>query len=658
MHRAGGKWLLTVCALWLAGVACGKPPVESELTVTFEQPLDGQRLAAGEDQDAQAEGFQYEVVAVAADTSGREVTLAGAKLELRTGEGASWEEGPAALLEGSRARFPGVTLRGRTQVLRVSVEEEGSRRKATRNLSVTVGAEVASLELVSPAEGQVLREADDADPLLPGYQVDFALRATGLRGASGLISCAGVCGIAPVSFTVGEEGEAHARVTLSEPVRVARPSQCVAVVKRPGGDVTSPARGVTLDTEGPRLALSSPVSAVASTTFKVEAVVRSAEDGTVATLSRAGAAPLTAPVRAGLVTFPEVSVPADGTHDFQLSLTDSGGNVTEESLSVVVASTAPSLSLTVPATVTSAASGQPAQAEAVVTVNGLPVGTEVELWTTVTGRLGQPQRARTEESGAERVARFPLSLAEGANTVKACVRNAAGTQACQLATTQVQTGRPSCRIVEPSPGDVLPAGSGPVTVRLEALDNNGPVNLSAQGPARSEGATGTASGGAASLSLALAGDGAWKLVASCAGGGVSQALTVYRDTTVPALSLSVRDAPEGRIGPSFIDTSSLPGTQVVLDVVTEPFARVLLQGCGLPATLSAAADGLGRATLRDVSVPGSGSCSFSAQAVDLAGNEATVQVPVVSAFGASSLSFTSPDSSRTLGPADGTLVEG
>ena len=47
MHRAGWQWILAVCALWVAGCTCGKPPVESELTVAFEQPLDGAAAGAG-----------------------------------------------------------------------------------------------------------------------------------------------------------------------------------------------------------------------------------------------------------------------------------------------------------------------------------------------------------------------------------------------------------------------------------------------------------------------------------------------------------------------------------------------------------------------------------------------------------------------------------
>lgn len=659
MHRTGWQWLLAVCALWVAGCTCGKPPVESELTVGFEQPVDGQRLAQGDDSDVTAEGFQYDVVAVAADSAGRALTLESATLEVQVAGESSWREGPAGVLDGARVRFASVTLPGRTHVLRVTVVEAGSKRTATRSQSVTVGVQAPGLEIISPAEGQVLREADDADPLQPGYQVAFEVRATGLRKANGLISCAGVCGIAPLPFTVGDDGSAIVRTTLSEPVREAQLSQCVAVVKRAGGDVTSPAREVTFDTEAPKLALASPVSAVATTTFEVEAVVRSAEDGTTATLSRPGAAPLTASVQGGRVSFPEVSVPEDGAYDFQLSVTDSGGNVTGTSFVVQVASATPSLVLTVPDTVTTVTAGQPAGAEAVVTVDDQPAGTDVELWTTVTGRLGQPQRASTSESGGHRVARFPLSLAEGSNSVKACVRNAAGTQVCQLATTRVQTGRPDCRIVEPAPGSVLPAGGRPLAVRVEVLDNNGPVLLSAQGPGTAtESVPGTASGGAATVSLDLAGEGAWKLVASCAGGAVSQALTVVRDTTAPPLAVTVRDAPGGRIEPSFVDTSPLPGMQVVLDAVTEPFAQVLVQGCGLPATLTASADALGHATLREVTVPASGSCSFSARAVDLAGNETPVFVPLSSAYAASSLTFTSPDASRTLGLADGTARDG
>ncbi|MBU8896139.1 FG-GAP repeat protein [Corallococcus sp. M34] len=661
MHRATWTGLLAaMAAVWISGCSCGgEPPVESQLAVAFESPTDGQRLALDEDADPGTDGFQQDVVAVGRDTAGREVTLASAKLEVRAGSEQTWTAGPAARIEGAKVRFASVTLPLRTSVLRVTVEESGSRRTATQTVSVAVGTEVPSVDLTSPAEGQVLREVDDADPATPGYQVRFGLKGTALRGASGLLSCAGVCGLAPVPFTLGQDGSATVVATLTEPVREAQLARCTAVLKRATGDVTSAPRGFTLDTEAPRLVVASPVAPVASPTFDVVAVVRSVEDGSTAVLSREGADAVQTQVRAGAVTFTAVTVPGDGTFDFRLRLTDSGGNVTEQPLQVVVASAVPVLTLDVPAVVTSDANGDAAdgvQAPASVKVNGLPVGTDVELWTTVTSRLGQPLRVATVASGADRVAAFQLDLAEGANTVKACVRNSAGLQTCSQPTTvSVQMGRSTCRIVEPAAREFVTGNS--VAVRVDAP--NGAVTLAQVAPdGTATSVSATASGGAATLTAPLTQDGAWSLVASCAGGGRSQRIVSRRDTAKPALTATVRDAVDGRIGADFVDTSVLPGMQVVLDVTTDADAQVFVDGCGLTGTASAVANGAGVATLRGISIPATGTCTLTVRAVDPAGNSATQTVAVASAFAQSSLSFSAPDPNRTLGPADGTAVTG
>ncbi|HZI06141.1 MAG TPA: VCBS repeat-containing protein, partial [Archangium sp.] len=216
MHRAGWQWILAVCALWVAGCTCGTPPVESELTVALAQPVDGQRLAQGDDADPAAGGFQYDVVAVATDSSGRAVTLARAKLEVQLPGEPSWREATAALIDGGQVRFPRVTLPGRTNVLRVTVEEAGSKRTATHHQSVTVGGESWSVDISGPAEGQVLRESDDVDPVTPGYQVRFKLRTSGLAGRAGTLYCGNACGIPTADFMVAPGGTTEVPVTLTE----------------------------------------------------------------------------------------------------------------------------------------------------------------------------------------------------------------------------------------------------------------------------------------------------------------------------------------------------------------------------------------------------------------------------------------------------------
>ncbi len=663
MHRAGWQWLLAVCALWVAGCTCGKPPVESELTVGFEQPVDGQRLALGDDADPATAGFQYEVVAVAADSAGRAVTLAQAKLELKLPSETDWREGPAAVLEGARVRFPGVTLPGRTNVLRVTVEEQGSKRTATSNQSVTVGAETSSVDIIGPVEGQVLRESDDVDPATPGYQVGFKLRTSGLAGRQGTLVCEKACGLAPTDFVVSPGGTTEVPVTLAQAACEAQVAECYAVVKFGGRDVTSPRRGLTLDTVAPRVEVSTPVAPRSSTTFKVEAAVGCCEDGAVATLSREGGEVVSAPVGAGGVSFPSVSVPRDGTYAFTLSVADSGGNVTRRPVSVVVANTAPGLTLDAPASVGSDKDGVPTngvQSSVSALVTGVAEGTPVEFWQSVNGRLGEPVRVASRREDGKLMAGFEANLAEGENTLRACVRNTAGLESCELKTVVVATGRKTCRIMTPRDHAVRGGTSNPLTVSVEA--ESGPVTVRAFRPGVATAVaqvSGTVSGGITSVSVPFSQEGDHVLIAECPG-GVSQALAFRLDTQAPTLLATVRGTPDdtspldGRLA----DTSLLPGMQVIVEARTEPEATVSVTGCELGAAVTARADDAGTALLREVSVPRSGTCELSLTATDAAGNVTTVKRSLTLALDAVSLEFASPLAGSVLGRTSGTVQAG
>ncbi|MFE8601919.1 FG-GAP-like repeat-containing protein [Archangium violaceum] len=662
MHRAGWQWLLAVCALWVAGCTCGTPPVESELTVAFTQPVDGQRLAQGDDADPAAAGFQYDVVAEATDSSGRAVTLARAKLEVQMPGEPSWREAAAVSIDGGRVHFPTVTLPGRTNVLRVTVEEAGSKRTATHSQSVTVGGETWSVDISSPAEGQVLREVDDADPAMPGYQVRFTLRSSGLAGRPGTLVCEKACGIAPVDFVVAPGSVTEVPVTLAQSACEAQVAECYAVVRFAGQDVTSSRRGLILDTVAPRVEVAGPVAPVASTTFKVEAAVGCCEDGALATLSREGAEPVSVPVGAGGVFFPAVTVPLDGQYAFTLRIADSGGNVTSREFPVTVASTAPVLSLSAPATV-SAGDDQDAdlsngvQIPVSVRVDQEPLGTEVELSTTLSGTFASPQRVVTAVSGAGRAASFTVHLAGGANTLKACVRNAAGTERCVLQIVNVSTGMALCRIVEPDDGLLVHSTSVPLDVRV--VSGVGDVTVAAldAGGTPVASATRRSETGSAIVPLTLTQQGSFQLVASCPGGAASQLLRVVVDTTPPELSVNVHGLPEGEsiLGPSLVDLSPLPGMQIALDVKTEPRAGVLVTGCGMASGVTGQADARGALRLRDITVAAQGSCELLVKATDPAGNVTTQTRTLTSAFSGGGLVFLSPEGGRYLGQADGVV---
>ncbi|PTL83808.1 Ig-like domain repeat protein [Vitiosangium sp. GDMCC 1.1324] len=662
MHRAGWQWLLAMCALWVAGCTCGKPPVESELAVGFEQPVDGQRLAQGDDVDPAAEGFQYDVVALAVDSAGRTVTLAKAKLEVQLPGEPSWREGPAAVLDGARVRFPAVTLPGRTNVLRVTVEEAGSKRTATHNQSVTVGGESWSVDILGPAEGQVLREADDVEPATPGYQVRFKLRTSGLAGRAGTLYCGNACGIPTADFTVAPGGTTEVPVTLTEAACEAQVAECYAVVHYGTQDVASSKRSFTLDSVAPRVELSAPVAPVSSATFKVEAVVGCCEDGTVATLSREGQTPLTATVSGGVVSFPEVGVPGGGRFPYTLRVTDSGGNPVERPFEVEVAPTPYALTLSAPTdTVVTDADGDPSngiQVDVSATTNASDPATFIEFSTAVTSALGTPVRvATTAADGGGRTAAIRVSLAEGNNAVQACVRNPALPATCKSATVKVGTGRVSCRIVSPLPGATLAGSSLPVRVETAT----GPVTVRLRDASGVEtSATGSVSGGISQVEAALSSEGAYQIVADCGSLGVSQALTVTRDTVSPEVLVSVSsdDDASGVLGPQTRDTSALPGTQVIVTARTEPFATVALTGCDPSNNISGAADASGLAVLREVTVPRTGTCTLSVKVTDAAGNSTVKEKALTIGLTGAHLAIVAPAAGRTLGSADGTVRTG
>ncbi|MDC0709910.1 VCBS repeat-containing protein [Stigmatella sp. ncwal1] len=660
MRRSMWQWLLMGLALWSAsGCSCGEPPVESELEVGFEKPVDGQRLVLSDDEDTATDGFQHEVVVRARDTSGRAVKLASAKLEVRTPSEQGWTEGPKALIEGDTARFPAALLQSRTNVLQVTVEEASSRRTATQRISVTVTSEPPSVDLTQPPEGEVLLEADDANPDSPGYQLRFSVNAVGLSGRKGTIYCEQACGVPPTDFTVAGNGATQVEVTLSQFACESQEAQCYAVVRNGDDEVTSGRRHITLDTVSPRVELAWPVAAVASTTFRVEATVGCTEPGVLATLSRVGAPDLSAPVISGGVTFPAVTVPVDGDYLFTLKVSDAGGNVSTRQVPVTVASTTPTLKLVVPKSLSEdpvdGRLDNGVQVPVTVQVDSLPPGTQVTLFTSVTGKFAQPQRAVTNGG---REAAFTVQLAGGANAVQACVRNAAGLEQCLAETVTVTTGQPVCRIISPDNGTLIPTTGMNTSVRVES--GAGPVTvvaLDVNGNERGR-STAVASSGSALVSLLLESDGAYRLLASCPGGATSQLLSLELDSTPPVLAFQVRGVPAGEtvLGFGLNDTSLAPGMQVALEVETEPYASVLVTGCALAAGVAGQADDHGALVLRDVSVPLSGECLLQVASTDLAGNTSEQVRALTLAFSPSSLAFETPAIGRYLGATDGIVL--
>lgn len=658
MRRVVFQWLVSFALVWGA-VGCGKPPVESRLEVAFEKPTDGQRLTLADDADPATEGIQYEVVAVAGDSAGRAVKLASAKLEVRVPSQAAWTPGPEAIIDGNRVRFPGTLLQPRTNLMQVTVVEAGSKRTATQRITVTVSTEPPRVDLTQPTEGQVLREADDADPGTAGYQLRFALKSTGLVGKTGTLYCEQACGVPPTDFTVNSSEVTQVTVTLTQAACEAQQAVCYAVVRNGEKDVTSTRRTLTLDTVAPRIEVVSPVKPVASTTFKVEATVGCSEPGVTATLSRQGVPDLVTQVVAGGVTFPAVTVPVDGEYSFTLRVADQGGNVATREIPVTVASLVPTVRMTVQRSVTSDADGRVengVQVPVSVQADSLPEGTEVRLFTSVTGQVAQPRRAAT--AGTGRTASFTANLAEGPNTVQACVSNAAGLEQCALETVTVSMNRATCAITSPADGTLV--RTSPLPVRV--VSGTGTVTVvayDASGVERSR-ASAAASGGTAQVLLPLTNQAEYSLVASCPGNGISQALALGVDTTAPTLSFNVRGVPAGQttLGPELNDTSVSAGMQIALEVSTEPRATVMVTGCGTAPGVGGQADGSGNLVLREVSVPPSGTCELEVRSTDLVGNTTTQTRTLTLAFTGGSLHFAEPASGRYLGPGDGAVRTG
>lgn len=134
-----GPWAvlgLGVAVALGAGCNCGSPPPESDLTVEFLKPAEGQVLTFADDADPSAPGLQYAVEAQAIDSSGRTVELESATLESRPSTVEAWSAAPAGTVSAASATFPPITVASGTSVLRASVVEQGSGRVATRIITI------------------------------------------------------------------------------------------------------------------------------------------------------------------------------------------------------------------------------------------------------------------------------------------------------------------------------------------------------------------------------------------------------------------------------------------------------------------------------------------------------------------------------------------
>ena len=161
------------------------------------------------------------------------------------------------------------------------------------------------------------------------------------------------------------------------------------------------------------------------------------------------------------------------------------------------------------------------------------------------------------------------------------------------------------------------------------------------------------------MSITLPADGLYTLVASCGGGtGTSQTLPVKLDRAAPVLTANVRGdtVGQGNLGPTIVDTSPLPGMQIIEDVVTKPYATVSVTGCAMVSGQVGQADGNGQLALRDITVPPFGTCTLTFVSTDLVGNTTTLQRVLTLAFSPGSLTIASPvpGSTLTAGPDGGT----
>ena len=670
MRQLSVRIAVAVVAAGLAGChGCYKPPPSSTLVVAFVKPTDGQNLTSTDNTQPTQPGFHYTVVAKATDSTGGTVTLSTATLQIRPVTSSTQVPGPAAVISAGQATFTDAVLTAGGNVLYVSVTDS-SNRQATAVVSVTVGVATPTVTITKPASGATINASNDADPNTAGFQLAFAVSTTGLSGDTGVLFCPTVCGIPPTNFTVGADGTASFNVTLTENACEQEAAQCTAVVTQPGGaQVTSAPVSFTLDTVAPQVVLYAPFATwEASQSFAVQSMVSCAEDNSPATLTLDGGMQWATTVQGGQVTFPSVSVSSDGQYAFTLSVTDKGGNVTNVPLPVTVESSPPTVSVAVTGatagTVTSDFDGNAAngvQAQVVVTVNSDPVGTEVDLFTTVSGTLGQPRRANTVAMGSAHQATFVVDLAEGSNTLKVCATNVARLQSCQLVPLTVNTSRSQCQIASPTDNTFTNAGMVSVavqavagTVTVKAIDSNGVAQATG---------TGNSTGGQVQVSLTLPADGAYHLVATCAGTGVSQNLPITLDTAAPAVSALIRGDPNGtfNLGPSVLDTSPLPGMQIVMDVTTKPYASVSAtisgSGCGSGGA-SGTADGSGKVALRDITIPETGICQLGVTATDVAGNVGMLTKTLTLGISGGTLSVSSPQpgSILTMGGDGGTGV--
>ncbi len=670
MRRVGLKLAFGLVLLSVVGCDCGSPPAERELFIRYVKPTDGLQLTANDEVDAAAEGFQTHVDVEVVDQDGNpvEVEVEGGdrvRLETRPTTQAQFVrfEGEVQV-DGNKVRFVGVTLPSGINLLKVFAKEKTTTLTKAHIITVKVGLDAQVVGLTCPAAGQILRAVDDANPDAPGYQVRFCVDAPGLAGSSGKVICDKVCGLSPSPFTLDGEGRASVELTLTDEACEAAAAECRAVVTNPQGQsFSSQVRSFTVDPMGPQVEIASPFRPVTATSFNVDAVVGCAEDGTLATLKADGSgAVLTAQVSAGVVTFPGVSVLGDGTYGYTLSVSDSAGNVTEKRLNATVAATAPSLSVVAPTTVTNdsnATASDGVQTIVTASVNSEPVGTEVRYWTSVTGSLGQARTAVTSQIGSDRVASFEVDLAEGANTLKVCARNAAGLETCDLKVITVSTGRPTCRITSPADSEVKRLTSA-LSIQVQANAGNVTVTAIDSGGTPTTSAPAAVTGGVANASLALPQDGPYRLIASCPGGGVSQQLWFKQDGVAPNIGAVVVRGAGGltHLGPKVADTSTLPGRQIIVEVTTERDAAVSATGCAMIAPSHATANALGVAVLRDIAVPENGTCTVAIRARDAAGNESQHDLPLTLSFTGASLSWVDPQPGAVLSAGDGVPISG
>lgn len=661
-------WAVATVALAtvVSGCSCYEAPVQAQLFLAFRQPLDGKVLTANDEVDAATPGYQYEVIIHVKDESGNAVQFeTPPTLFVRHADQSEFDQGTEGAVEEDTVRFR-VTLKGGTNVLKAVVQAKGLTER--KSITVSVGQENATLEIASPAAGSTVRAADDADANAAGFQIGFSLAAPGLEGAKGTVFCENLCGVKPTAFTIGAADSTKVAVTLASGACEQVKATCFAELTTAAGQkLQSAPQTFSLDTEAPKITLAEPSSAVSGKTFQVAATVECAESGVTATLSRAGHPAMTSTVTNGAVVFPGVAVDQDGTYEYELVVGDLGGNETKLPISVVVDSDSPTLVLDIPASITADANGDPTdgvQARLTATANTEPEGTEVAVWAAVNGIVGRRLTAQTVQAGAYRVAVFDLNLAEGANTVRACVSNVAGLELCEAREVSVSTGRATCRISNIGYHQSLPPGPNPTVVNVDSAAGTVLVKVfDATGAQVGADASATASGGLAKVALSLpAADGDYALVATCPGGGVSQKLPVVVDGTAPDILTSIagQSAADVTLGPDTADTSIQPGVQVRVSVTTQPYSQVsaAMTGCDSASSAAARADSKGLAVLGHFNVPSSGACQLSFTAIDNAGNESKLTRNVTAALDAGSVWFMTPSNRDLLGSADGLPAAG